>query len=246
MRATAAIAARFGDLPMRSVRPILADDGPLARHIREIRELCRALVKIQTQTKRDDQGRAASQVAQREEDLHVLAEALEEDRSALLTDNAALGQDERVLRHEMEALTQYAELAGRIDELIAERVKALADSSGTAARGLETTVLYPARQRHRDLLAQLAVASQAHASLRLMQQTNTDVLRALNTAATTTLTALRTTSLALRLVRERSEQGAQLESLASGATRWNDVLRSLDEVEASRRILRAGGKGRRA
>ena len=79
-----------------------------------------------------------------------------------------------------------------------------------------------------------------------MQQTNTDVLRALNTAATTTLTALRTTSLALRLVRERSEQGAQLESLASGATRWNDVLRSLDEVEASRRILRAGGKGRRA
>ena len=84
---------------------------------------------------------------------------------------------------------------------MAQRVSALAASNGTAARALETMVLYPARQRHRDLLAQLAVASQAHASLRLTQQTNTEVLRALNTAATTTLTALRTTGLALRLMR---------------------------------------------
>jgi len=246
MRATAAIAARFGDLPMRSVRPILADDGPLARHIREIRALCRALVKFQAQTDRDDRERAANQIAQREEDLHLLAEALEEDRSALLADNAALGQDERVLQHEMEALGQYARLAGRVDELVAQRVRALAASDGAAARAVETMVLYPTRQRHRDLLAQLAVASQAHASLRLMQQTNTDVLRALSTAATTTLTALRTTGLALRLMRERSEAGAQLESLASGATRWNDVLSSLDEVEARRRTLRRSAQTRRA
>lgn len=232
MRATAAIAARFGELSTRSVRPMLADDGPLARHIGEIRELCRALLKLGTQPDARQQERAASQIGQRQEDVHLLAEALEVDRSALLTDNAALGQDERVLSHEVEALRQYALLAGRIDELVAEQSPQ------------RTEVLYAVRQRRRDLLAQLAVASQAHASLRLMEQTNLDVLRALSAAATTTLTALRTTGLALRLRQERNEAGAQLESLRSNETGWSDVLKVIDEVDARRRTLRARSERR--
>ena len=244
MRATAAIAARFGELSTRSVRPMLADDGPLARHIGEIRELCRALLKLETQADPHQQERAASQIGQRQEDVHRLAEALEVDRSALLTDNAALGQDERVLSHEVEALRQYSLLAGRIDELVAQRADALAASDAQAARALEANVLFPVRQRRRDLLAQLAVASQAHASLRLMQQTNLDVLRALSAAATTTLTALRTTGLALRLRQERNEAGAQLESLRSSETGWSDVLKLLDDVDARRRTLRARSERR--
>ena len=244
MRATAAIAARFGELSTRSVRPMLADDGPLARHIGEIRELCRALLKLETQADPRRQERAASQIGQRQEDVHRLAEALEVDRSALLTDNAALGQDERVLSHEVEALRQYALLAGRIDELVAQHASALAATNAQAARALEANVLYPVRQRRRDLLAQLAVASQAHASLRLMQQTNLDVLRALSAAATTTLTALRTTGLALRLRQERNEAGAQLESLRSTETGWSDVLKVLDDVDARRRTLRARSERR--
>ena len=242
MRATAAVAAHFGDVRMRSVRPMLADDGALARHIGEIRELCRALIRLQTQTGSDRQ-RAARQIAQREQDVQRLAQALEADRSALVADAASLAQDERVVSHEIEALRRYALLGERIDNLVTERARELSSTNGQAARTLEVQVLFAVRQRRRDLLTQLAVATQAQASLRLMQRNNLDVIRALTAAATTTLTALRTTGLALRVARERTEAAAQLAMLESGRALWMDVLKNIDEVDARRRAL--AGRDRR-
>jgi len=153
-----------------------------------------------------------------------------------MADNALLEQQERALGMQTRSLQQLAELTGRLDELIVERIASLSGADAESARVLETDVLHVVRQRRRDLLMQLAVAMQGQESLRRIEQGNLEVIRALQSAATTTLTALRTAGFALRA----------LDDAASNANAWTELLDSLAEVDQQRQAslldIKRGGR----
>ena len=190
LRATAQICSRLGNETANELRGLLGDDAPLSRHVREVQDLA----KVRDAARRDDRIRA-------------LAQAIETDRAELAADNARLSQEERALFHHIGRLRQYALLAARIDELL-EGKEPSAD------------IVHAVRQRRRDLLLQLAVASQAYASVRLIEQRNLDVIWALRSAATTTISALRAAGMAQQLA---AEEG------------WSEVRRVLAEVDTRRR-----------
>jgi hypothetical protein len=72
------------------------------------------------------------------------------------------------------------------------RIEELLDQRGAP----NFDVIHSLRQHRRDLLLQLAVASQTYASVRLIEQRNLEVIWALRSASATTLSALHATGLA--------------------------------------------------
>ena len=219
IRATTAIAARFGDQRINGVAEMLADGSPLARHVRAIRELAQAFARLREDSSASDRRRIAAEIARREDEIRSLAAALADDRGALMSENASLNQQELALHQQILKLQQYDALLERVDQLVEDHIALALPTDPERARGLQTNVLYVVRQRRRDLLMHLAVAAQAHATLRTVEHGNLAVIRSLAAAETTTLTALRTAGLAI----------------SGGVDEWADLLARLDDIDGRRR-----------
>jgi uncharacterized protein YaaN involved in tellurite resistance len=129
--------------------------------------------------------------------------ALNDGRSELEKDNAALAQEQRSLSTEMETLRQYAYMAEKLDAALQQRIDAIADIDADKARVLRQDVLFPVRQRRQEILTQLAVAAQGYAALRVVETNNHELIRAVRTATTTTIAALRTAVMVAQALTEQ-------------------------------------------
>jgi uncharacterized protein YaaN involved in tellurite resistance len=172
------------------------------------------------------------------ERVRELIPQLDADRALLETDNAALAQQEEALWREIETLRQYAALAARLDQLMADHLDTLQAADPARAHALRVDVLYAIRRRRRDLLLQLAVATQGYSALRLIEQDNLDVIWALRAATTTTVTALRSASLASLATSNRAAVGRSSSGGSTAASlrqTLTDMVSALDAVEQRRR-----------
>jgi uncharacterized protein YaaN involved in tellurite resistance len=234
--ATTLIASRFQDRPVRAVEDVLAERAPLTRHLRELRDAAAGLARRSARD-RVSPDEVAREAAEADERIRELVAALDADRALLEVDNAALDQQERALWIEIETLRQYAFLAARLDDLLAERIDLAGRTDPAAARTLQLEALYAIRRRRRDLLLQLAVATQGYAALRLVEQDNLEVIWAIRTATTTTVTALRTAVLAARATSDRVDaaMGAADDVVEAVRQTLGEMHASLDEVDRRRR-----------
>jgi len=228
--ASTQIAATFGDLAIRSRATQMSGQTPVSQHLRDLRGLAHGIASVPNSVGPADSGRLYTQISQREDEIQALAAALEEDRGELAAENAMLGQQDQALTMQIKSLEQYVELAKRVDELLSERIASIAPSEPQSAQSYERGALFAVRQRRQDLLVQLAVATQAHLSLLRIRQNNSQLIRALRYAATTTLTALRASNLALHALRDEARSTAADEA-REAINAWTEVLRELDELE---------------
>ena len=159
--------------------------------------------------------------------------ALEADGEALEQDNAVLAQQERALWAEILTLRRYAALAARLDGLIVEQIASIEAGDEARARSLGDDALLAVRRRRRDLLLQLAVASQGYAALRLIEQDNLQVIWAIRGATTTTVSALRIALLVAQTMGDRRFAGAPV--AADVAAGWHEVVVATDAVDAGRK-----------
>ena len=134
-------------------------------------------------------------------------------RGALQAEIAAIGQEQRALSTEIETLRQYAELARVLDERLEARLAALAEREPERAQAIRTDILFEIRQRRRDLLIQLAVATQGAAALRVVQDNNQQVVRTIRMATTTTAAALRTSMAVAQAMADHRQIIDQLRSV---------------------------------
>jgi uncharacterized protein YaaN involved in tellurite resistance len=118
--------------------------------------------------------------------------ALRDGSSELEKDNAAISQEQKALWTQMETLRQYAYMAERLDSALETRIAAVEAEDPEKARVLREDVLFPVRHRRQEILTQLAVAVQGYAALRVVELNNRELIRAVRTATTTTVAALRT------------------------------------------------------
>jgi uncharacterized protein YaaN involved in tellurite resistance len=162
--------------------------------------------------------------------------ALEADRQTLEVDNAAIDQQEAALWILIQTLRQYAFLAARLDELVSARLAELAATDPDAARALQVEALHAIRRRRRDLLLQLAVATQGYAALRLVEQDNLEVIWAIRAATTTTVSALRTALLAARATAGDDERDDATDAFMGELRETVGQMQSaLDEADRRRR-----------
>ena len=95
----------------------------------------------------------------------------------------------------METLRQYAFLAGRLDEELTARIAGAEDVRAGApaaerVNSLRLDVLPIVRRRRREILTQLSIVMQGYAALRIVEDDNAEVIRAVASTISTTTAAL--------------------------------------------------------
>ncbi|KOV54055.1 toxic anion resistance protein [Streptomyces sp. AS58] len=123
--------------------------------------------------------------------LHKIVGSLRGGQDELRRDNAAL-QTERVrLWETMGKLQEYVVLTAALDTAVEEHVAGVEAGDPQAAGSLRADVLFPVRQKHQDLLTQLAVCAQGYLAMDVVRRNNDELIKGVDRAATTTVSALR-------------------------------------------------------
>lgn len=124
--------------------------------------------------------------------LNGILHALRNGQDELTRDNVALNLEKTNLWATMGRLNQYVYIAERLDTKLAARVAELELTDPDGARALQQDVLFYVRQKHQDLLTQLAVSIQSYLAIDVIIKNNIELIKGVDRASTTTVSALRT------------------------------------------------------
>ncbi len=124
--------------------------------------------------------------------INAILNALYSGQDELRKDNAALTLERQNLWDTMARLNQYIYLAERLDTRLSAKVAEIEATDPDTARALREDVLFYVRQKHQDLLTQLAVSIQGYLAMDIIIKNNLELIKGVDRATTTTISALRT------------------------------------------------------
>ncbi len=160
--------------------------------------------------------------------LNRIVGALRGGQDELRRDNAAL-QTERVrLWETMGKLQEYVVLTQALDTAVEEHIAGTGDPQ--EADALRADVLFPVRQKHQDLLTQLAVCAQGYLAMDVVRRNNDELIKGVDRAATTTVSALRISVMLASALESQKKVVEQVNALR-GTT--EDLIRGNAEMLAT-------------
>ncbi|WP_241255580.1 toxic anion resistance protein [Candidatus Protofrankia californiensis] len=124
--------------------------------------------------------------------LDAILHSLQNGQEELRRDNAAIEQEKHNLWTTMGKLREYTQLASNLDAELVTRIDRIEAGDPDRARALREDVLFYVRQKHQDLLTQLAVSAQGYLALEMIRRNNLELIKGVDRASTTTVAALRT------------------------------------------------------
>jgi uncharacterized protein YaaN involved in tellurite resistance len=124
--------------------------------------------------------------------LDKILQSLYHGQDELRRDNAAVEQEKVNLWHIMQRLQEYAYMARKLDEALQGRIGQLQAADPERAKVLQEDLLFYVRQKVQDLLTQLAVSVQGYLALEVVRKNNIELIKGVDRATTTTISALRT------------------------------------------------------
>jgi len=124
--------------------------------------------------------------------INSILKALGRGKDELLMDNAAIDVERANLWTSMGRLEQMIVLSKTMDARIEDKANELDHSDPAKAKALRETALFYVRQRTQDLLTQMAVTVQGYLALDLVKKNNVELVKGVDRASTTTVSALRT------------------------------------------------------
>ncbi|MFJ5192487.1 toxic anion resistance protein [Streptomyces sp. NPDC088394] len=156
--------------------------------------------------------------------LNRIVGSLRGGQDELRRDNAALHTERTRLWETMGKLQEYVVLTEALDGAVEQRIAEAAATDPAQADALRADVLFPVRQKHQDLLTQLAVCAQGYLAMDVVRRNNDELIRGVDRAATTTVSALRIAVMlasALENQRKVTEQVQVLRSTTEDLIRGN-------------------------
>ncbi|MEU8779004.1 toxic anion resistance protein [Streptomyces sp. NPDC048606] len=123
--------------------------------------------------------------------LDRIVGALRGGQDELRRDNAALHTERAALWETMGRLQECAVLTQALDAAVASRIAEAERTDPGRADALRADLLFPVRQKHQDLLTQLAVCAQGYLAMDVVRRNNEELIKGVDRAATTTVSALR-------------------------------------------------------
>ncbi|WP_406224450.1 toxic anion resistance protein [Streptomyces canus] len=160
--------------------------------------------------------------------LNRIVGSLRGGQDELRRDNAAL-QTERVrLWETMGKLQEYVVLTEALDTAVERHITAVGDPE--AADSLRADVLFPVRQKHQDLLTQLAVCAQGYLAMDVVRRNNEELIKGVDRAATTTVSALR---ISVMLASALDHQKKVIEQVNALRGTTEDLIRGNAEMLAT-------------
>jgi uncharacterized protein YaaN involved in tellurite resistance len=128
--------------------------------------------------------------------IEAIVTGLYRGQDELLRDNSALEQEKAHLWTVKSRLEQYTVMAGALDEALTQKIARLESTDPEKARTLKEDALFYVRQKRQDLLTQLSVVVQGYLALDLIRKNNIELVKGVERATTTTVSALRTAVIA--------------------------------------------------
>jgi uncharacterized protein YaaN involved in tellurite resistance len=160
--------------------------------------------------------------------LDKIIKSLMAGQDELLKDNASLAGEKVQLWETMQQLSEYAVLAKALDTAAVEKIAASrASGQIDEAQKLEADVLFPIRQRHQDILTQLAVSVQGYLAMDLIRKNNLELIKGVDRARTTTIAALRT---AVIVAQALANQKMVLDQIDAINTTTNNMILKTSEM----------------
>ena len=130
--------------------------------------------------------------ASAQDHLNAILDTLYRSQDELRKDNASIETEKVALWTVMQKLRQYAYVGQGVDDALTERLAQLEQTDPDKARMVREELLFAVRQRVTDLLTQLAVSVQGYLALDLVRKNNLELIKGVDRATTTTISALRT------------------------------------------------------
>lgn len=160
--------------------------------------------------------------------LDKIIKSLMSGQDELLKDNAALAGEKQQLWTNMQSLSEYAVFAKALDAATVEKIEATrASGQIDEAQKLEADVLFAVRQRHQDILTQLAVSVQGYLAMDLIRKNNLELIKGVDRARTTTIAALRT---AVIVAQALANQKMVLDQIDAINTTTNNMILKTSEM----------------
>ncbi len=153
--------------------------------------------------------------------LDAILHALRDGQDELLKDNSALNLEKRELWDAMGRLNQYVYIAERLDATLSARIADLEATDLQRAKSLREDVLFYVRQKHQDLLTQLAVSIQNYLAIDVVIKNNLELVKGVDRASTTTVSALRT---AVIVAQALGNQKLVLDQISALNTTTSDMI----------------------
>ena len=205
IRSAASVSNRMLQRPTQALSSGLFDDGaPIARTLTDLRKTVEDL----------DPGRQGDLFAPKklfgiipfgnrlrdyflqyqsaQSHINAILQALYNGQDELRKDNAAIEQEKANLWAMMQKLEQYVYVGKQLDTELEGRIGQIEAESQEKARIIKEEMLFYLRQKVQDLLTQLAVSIQGYLALDMIRKNNLELIKGVDRATTTTVSALRT------------------------------------------------------
>ncbi len=159
--------------------------------------------------------------------LDGILHALRDGQDELQKDNTALTMEKQNLWDSMGRLNQYVYIAERLDARLTAEIATLEATDPEKATALKQDVLFYVRQKHQDLLTQLAVSIQNYLAIDITIKNNLELIKGVDRATTTTISALRT---AVIVAQALGNQKLVLDQITALNTTTSNLIQSTSEM----------------
>ncbi len=155
--------------------------------------------------------------------LNAIIQALYHGQDELRQDNAAIELEKVNVWDIRGKLEQYVYMAGKLDAALEAQIDQIGQTNPERAKALREDALFYVRQKRQDLLTQLAVNVQGYLALELVRRNNLELIKGVDRATTTTVSALRT---AVIVAQALTNQKLVLNQIAALNTTTGNLIES--------------------
>jgi uncharacterized protein YaaN involved in tellurite resistance len=148
-------------------------------------------------------------------------------KDELIKDNAAIDVERQNLWAAMGRLEQMIHISKTMDARLESKALELDATDPAKAKAVRETALFYVRQRAQDLLTQMAVTVQGYLALDLVKKNNVELVKGVDRASTTTVSALRT---AVTVAQALTNQKLVLEQITALNTTTANIIDSTGDM----------------
>jgi uncharacterized protein YaaN involved in tellurite resistance len=159
--------------------------------------------------------------------ISKILSALASGKDELLQDNAAIDTERSQMWKTMGKLEQMIHISKTLDAKLEDKANELDATEPAKAKAIRETALFYTRQRTTDLLTQMAVTVQGYLALDLVKKNNVELVKGVDRASTTTVSALRT---AVTVAQALTNQKLVLEQVTALNTTTANMIESTGEL----------------
>jgi uncharacterized protein YaaN involved in tellurite resistance len=162
-----------------------------------------------------------------QKNLDAIIQSLYAGQDELQKDDASLDQEKANIWAIKGRLEQYIYMSAALDTQVSAKIAALQTSDPARAKELQDDVLFYVRQKRQDLLTQLAVNTQGYLAMDLVKKNNIELIKGVDRATTTTVSALRT---AIIVAQALNNQKLVLNQINALNTTTSNLIESTSEM----------------